>query len=116
MLGSRKKAAGAVPKRADVPPTHPGEILGETVLPSLRLSRTAAAELLQISRQTLHNIIAGEARVTADTAVRLGKLCGNGPNIWIQLQDRWDLWHAERRNADVLARIPTLTPTPVEFS
>jgi len=39
--------------------------------------------------------------------VRLAKSCGNGPGLWLRLQQTYDLWHAERLLADDLARIPT---------
>ena len=94
-------------KRA-LPPTHPGEILREDVLPALNLSVVQAAASLGITRQTLHRIIArrNPRPVTPEMAVRLGKLCGNGPRLWLNLQTAYDLWHAERR-VDTRA-IPTL--------
>jgi antitoxin HigA-1 len=95
------------PKRG-LPPTHPGEILREDVLPSLGLSVLEAAAKLGVTRQTLHRIIARHdpRPVTPDMAVRLGKLCGNGPCLWLNLQSAYDLWHAERR-VDT-RKIPTL--------
>jgi addiction module HigA family antidote len=89
------------------PPVHPGEILREDVLPALRLSVTNAARQLGVARQTLHRILAGKAAVTPEMAVRLGKFCGNGPGLWLRLQQTYDLWHAERRLAADLERIPT---------
>jgi addiction module HigA family antidote len=89
------------------PPVHPGEILREDVLPALRLSVTEAARQLGVARQTLHRILAGRAGVTPEMAVRLGKFCGNGPGLWLRLQQTYDLWHAERLLADALERIPT---------
>jgi addiction module HigA family antidote len=85
-------------KRA-LPPSQPGEILREDVLPALGLSVMDAAGKLGITRQTLHRIIAREnpRPVTPEMAVRLGKLCGNGPRLWANLQSAYDLWHAERR-------------------
>ncbi|HEY4113271.1 MAG TPA: HigA family addiction module antitoxin [Rhizomicrobium sp.] len=95
------------PKRA-LPPTHPGEILREDVLPALDLSVMEAADKLGITRQTLHRILArhNPRAVTPEMAVRLGKLCGNGPRLWLNLQSAYDLWHAERR-IDI-RKIPTL--------
>jgi addiction module HigA family antidote len=52
------------------------------------------------------DILAEKQPVTAAMALRLGKLCGNGPNIWLNLQRRYDLEQAER-SADISA-IPTL--------
>ena len=54
------------------PPTHPGVILREDVLPSLGLSVSEAARQLRVSRQTLHRILAGTSGVTPEMAVRLG--------------------------------------------
>ena len=94
-------------KRA-MQPTHPGEILREDVLPALGLTVMDAAEKLGVTRQTLHRIIArGKPRpVTPEMAVRLGKLTGNGPRLWLNLQSAYDLWHAER-TIDT-RKIPTL--------
>jgi addiction module HigA family antidote len=89
------------------PPTHPGEILREDVLPHLNLSVSAAARQLRVTRQTLHRILAGRAAVTPEMAVRLGKFCGNGPGLWLRLQQAYDLWHAQRRLRAEVERIPT---------
>ena len=89
------------------PPVHPGQILREDVLPTLRLSVTAAAKQLGIARQTLHRIMAERAAVSPEMAVRLGKFCANGPGLWLRLQQTYDLWHAERRLANAVARIPS---------
>ena len=91
-------------------PTHPGDLLREDVLPALRISVSEAARKLRVSRQTLHRILAGDARVTPDMAVRLGKFCGNGPGLWLRMQQAYDLWHAEQRLASELTKIPT-SPT-----
>jgi len=88
-------------------PTHPGEMLRDDVLPALGISVSEAARRLRVSRQTLHRILAGHAGVTPDMAVRLGKFCGNGPGLWLRMQQAYDLWHAERRLAHELPKIPT---------
>ncbi len=92
------------------PPTHPGVILREDVLPSLGLSVSEAARQLRVSRQTLHRILAGTSGVTPEMAVRLGKFCGNGAGLWLRMQEAFDLWHAERRLAKELDKIPAHTP------
>ena len=88
-------------------PTHPGELLREDVLPALRISVSEAARKLRVSRQTLHRILAGDAGVTPDMAVRIGKFCGNGPGLWLRMQQAYDLWHAEQRLANEIDKIPT---------
>ena len=86
-------------------PTHPGELLKEDVLPALRLPVAEAARQLGVSRQTLYKIIAGTSPVTPEMAVRLGKWCGNGPGLWLRMQQAFDLWHAERTLGPALAGI-----------
>jgi len=61
---------------------HPGALLREDVLPALRVSVTPAAEKLGVSRQTLHAILAERAAITPEMAMRIGKFCFNGPDIW----------------------------------
>lgn len=88
-------------------PTHPGAILREDALPALGLSVSEAARLLGISRQTLHRLVAETIGVSPDMALRLGKLCGNGPGIWLRMQSEHDLWQARERLAPELRHIPT---------
>jgi addiction module HigA family antidote len=88
-------------------PTHPGELLKEDILPALRLPVAEAARQLGVSRQTLYKIINGASPVTPEMAVRLGKWCGNGPGLWLRMQQAYDLWHAERALGDVLEGIPS---------
>jgi addiction module HigA family antidote len=83
-------------RAADRQPTHPGEVLREDVLPSLGISKTEAARLLGVSRETLYRILRGEQPISIDFAARLGKLCGNGPGLWLRMQAAHDAWRAER--------------------
>jgi addiction module HigA family antidote len=89
-------------------PSHPGALLREDVLPALRLTVTAAAEKLGVSRQALHAILSEKSSVTPEMTVRLGKFCGNGANLWLRMQTAHDLWQAEREMAEVVKTIPTL--------
>jgi antitoxin HigA-1 len=98
------------PKRC---PTHPGRILREYAVPALELSKTAIAEHLGISRQTLYDLLAEKQPVTPQMAVRIGKLLGNGPALWLNMQSAYDLWHA-KRETDV-SHIPTFKPKKQKF-
>jgi len=89
------------------PPIHPGEILREDVLPSLGLSISEAARRLNISRQHLHRVLACTHPITTEMALRIGKFAGNGPGIWLRMQQAYDLWHAEQRMKDELSKIET---------
>jgi antitoxin HigA-1 len=87
------------------PPVHPGEVLREDVLPALRLSVSEAARRLGVSRQQLHRILACTHPITADMALRIGKFAGNGPELWLRMQQAYDLWHLERRMENELSKI-----------
>jgi addiction module HigA family antidote len=85
---------------------HPGELIRKDMLPALGVSKTELARSLGISRQTLYDILNERQPVTAEMAVRFGKLFGNGPRFWINMQRAFDLAIAEE-TVDV-SRIPTL--------
>jgi addiction module HigA family antidote len=91
-------------------PTHPGAILREDVLPALGMSVTGVAKALGVSRQQVHRIMAETAPVTPEMALRLGKFCGNGPDLWLRMQATYDLWHARRNIGREIDRIVTVEP------
>lgn len=88
---------------------HPGEMLREDVLPALGKPKTEIARLLGVSRQTLYDILDEKQPVTPGMALRLGKLLGNGPELWINLQRAYDLTVAERELAGEIKKIPRLS-------
>ena len=87
-------------------PTHPGELLREDVIPATGKSKSEIARMLGISRQHLHDVLAGRKPVSPEVAVRLAKLFGNSPLVWIRMQGAYDSWHAAR-DIDV-TRVPSL--------
>lgn len=89
-------------------PMHPGELLREEVLPALNRTVVEIADLLGVSRQTLHAILSERASITPAMALRLGKLCGNGPELWLSLQAKWDIAVVSQAMAVEIERIPTL--------
>jgi antitoxin HigA-1 len=76
-------------------PTHPGAALADILL-DVNLSKTKIAELLGISRQHLHDILAERKSVSPTIAAHIGKVFGGGATTWILLQAAHDAWHAER--------------------
>jgi len=87
------------------PPIHPGEILKEDVLPNLRMSISQVAERLFISRQHLHRILNGTHPITPEMALRIAKFTNQRPALWLRMQLKYDLWHAERRLEKELDKI-----------
>ena len=78
-------------------PTHPGAILREDVLPHLGMTQQEFADRLGVSRLTVSDVLHEKRPVTADMAMRLGRLLGNGPEVWLRMQQTLDLWDLERR-------------------
>jgi addiction module HigA family antidote len=90
------------------PPTHPGQVIAD-VLDTLRVSTRHAAHAMHVSPMALGNVIAGETKVSPKMALRLGKLLGNGAEIWLRMQQDYDLWHASREMGAELAEIKPIS-------
>jgi addiction module HigA family antidote len=103
----KKEIAAHRPTRA---PTHPGAILREDVLPAIGEAVAGVARKLGVTRQHLYSFLAEKAQISPEMAIRLGKFCGNGPELWLRLQQAYDLWHAQRALKGEIARIPTAKP------
>src|SRR5664279_1488714 len=71
-------------------PPHPGELIGDT-LDELDVSIVAAAKGLGITRQQLHNLIAGRSGITPEMAVKLEKAIGSTADTWLRMQMNYDL-------------------------
>ena len=90
-------------------PTYPGVIIREDVLPSLPgMSVSAFARNLGVSRQTLHSVLAERSGVSAEMVLRLGTLLGNGAQLWLDMQTKFDLWQAEAKLHDELGQMKRL--------
>jgi addiction module HigA family antidote len=101
-------------RKNGLPPVHPGEILKEDILPSVGLSVTAAAKALGVSRQMLHDILAERRPLSAIMCLKLSRLFGGSPEVWMRLQAAYDLKKAER-NKKVMERVARIVPVkPVE--
>ncbi len=75
-------------------PVHPGEILAEE-LEELGLSANAFAKTLGVPTNRITAILNGQRGVTADTALRLARYFGTGPQMWLNLQKTYELRRAE---------------------
>ncbi len=77
-------------------PTHPGAILREDVLPHLGMTQKEFADRLGVSRLTVSEVLHEKRSVSVDMAMRLGRFLGNGPEVWLRMQQTLDLWALER--------------------
>ena len=85
-------------------PAHPGAVLRNSVLPALHISKSALADHLGVSRQTLYEILNERRVVTADVAARLARAFGNSTQFWLNLQANHDAWAAERTKGVLAVR------------
>ena len=76
------------------PPTHPGNILKEDYLTPLSITIQDMADRLGVSRKTLSKIVNERGAITPDMALRLSRAFDTTPDLWLNLQKNYDLWHA----------------------
>ena len=87
-------------------PAHPGEILRELYLIPLELNVTETAEALGVTRKTLSELLNTKTGISTIMALRLSKAFSTTPELWLNLQQNYDLW-SERKKLK-LSRIRTL--------
>jgi antitoxin HigA-1 len=100
------------PKR--LPPLHPGEVLREEFLVPLGLSPGALAKAMGVPRTRVERIAAETTGITADTALRLSKALGTSAQLWLDLQNRYDVETAEREIGRELSKIERVTSEAAE--
>ncbi len=83
-------------------PVHPGEILYEEFLAPLALSQYQLAKEISVPARRINEIVHGQRRITADTALRLARFFGTSERFWLNLQSRYDLEIEKDRLGDVL--------------
>ena len=80
-------------------PMHPGEVLREEFLVPLKMSAGALAKACGLPRTRVERIASEQTGITADTALRLGRLLKTSAQLWMRLQADWDLHQAVQRQA-----------------
>ncbi len=91
-------------RKKEIPPIHPGEILIEEFLNSMGISQYRLAQDINVPARRINEIVHGIRRITADTALRLGRYFGISPQFWINLQSHYDLEVEADRLAGKLER------------
>jgi addiction module HigA family antidote len=84
---------------SDRVPTHPGEMLLEEFLVPMNLTQRELAKALHVPYQRVNELINGRRGITPGTALRLARYFDVTPSFWLNLQLRWDLYHAMRAEA-----------------
>jgi addiction module HigA family antidote len=97
-----------------LPPLHPGEILREEFLVPLRLSPGALAKAMGVPRTRVERIAAETSGITANTALRLSKALGTSAQLWLNLQNRYDVEAAQRAIGKQIDKIKRVTADAAE--
>ncbi len=92
-------------------PIHPGEFLADE-LRELGMSAAALARTIHVPANRISQIVSGKRNVTADTALRLGRYFGTGPQIWLNLQQAYELDLAKREIEPEIETIPRRQAAP----
>ncbi|MCT7954856.1 HigA family addiction module antitoxin [Laspinema palackyanum] len=87
------------------PPTHPGEMLLEEFLKPMELAQRDLADAIYVPYQRVNEIINGRRGITTSTALRLAKFFDMAPDFWLNLQLRWDLYHTQQEEQEILKQI-----------
>lgn len=90
-------------------PPHPGAILKDAVIDALDLTVTEAAARLDVDRITLSRLINGQASVSVEMALRLAKALGTTPDVWLGVQNDYDVWQAGKSRKLDLSRVRPLS-------
>ncbi len=86
---------------------HPGEQLQEE-LEELNMIAAELARRLQVPANRITQILRGERKVTADTAMRLGHFFSTSPQFWMNLQSLYELRVAQKQNGRAIHALPAL--------
>ena len=89
----------------DREPTHPGEMLLQEFLLPLGMTQRDLATAMRVPYQRVNEVVRRRRGVTPSTALRLSKFLGTSPDFWMSLQLRWDLYRAQRAEAEQIDSI-----------
>jgi addiction module HigA family antidote len=87
------------------PPTHPGLMLLKEFLEPMGITQRELADKIHVPYQRVNELVNGRRGVSPSTALRLAKFFGVSPDFWLNLQLRWDLYHTQQVEAEVLSQI-----------
>ena len=90
---------------ATLPPLHPGEVLREEFIVPLGLTAGKVAKACGIARTRIERIVAEQIGISGDTALRLGRVLGTGPELWMNLQSRYEIETARVVLGDEINRL-----------
>ena len=97
-------------------PTHPGEMLLEEFLRPMGVTQRELATAVHVPYQRINELVNGRRGMTPSTALRLAKFFDVSPGFWLNLQLRWDLYHAQQAEREQLATIQPYAYAEMAFA
>ncbi len=91
--------------KRQIRPTHPGEMLREDFLPDYGLTKSKLAKALNVSRQTVNELLMERRAVSPLMALKLSRFFGNSPDFWLNAQHERNLWELQQRYKENLSQI-----------
>jgi antitoxin HigA-1 len=91
-------------------PPHPGRIVRQECLEALGLGVTEAAKALDVTRQTLNNLVNEKAAISPEMAIRLEKAFGSTADTWLRMQAAFDLAQARKRENEIHVQRVAIPP------
>lgn len=86
-------------------PTHPGEILKKEFMEPLRISQSQLAKELNTTFRTINEIINEKRNISPEMAIKLARYFGTSEELWLNLQNQYDLFMVKKKKQDILKHI-----------
>lgn len=89
-------------------PSHPGDVFFNLFFPKMNITQSKLYELLHVSEQTVIDIKKKRRGLTPLMALKLAKITNTSPDVWIGMQEKYDLWHAYQENKEEVDQVQPL--------
>ncbi|HHT9159076.1 MAG: addiction module antidote protein, HigA family [Planctomycetes bacterium GWF2_39_10] len=89
-------------------PTHPGEILEKDFLEPLGITQSQLAKELNTTFRTINQIVNERRNISPEMAVKLSRFFGTSEELWLSLQNQYDLYTVKERKQDIIKGIRPL--------
>lgn len=89
-------------------PTHPGEILAKEFLEPLGITQSQLAKELNTTFRTINQIVNEKRNISPEMAIKLARYFGTSEELWLNLQNQYDLYNVKEKRRDILKGIRPL--------
>jgi addiction module HigA family antidote len=98
----------------DREPIHPGEVLRKEFLLPMKITQQQLADAIYVPFQRINELVNGKRGVTPSTSLRFAKFFGVTEDFWMNLQIRWDICRAKKKEQDILKKIALARKQPAD--